>query len=94
MFTVKPGQPRNLHYLFLFILGGFGVDFSSDSDKLEQGLKTVSKCLLQHGVTSYCPTIVTSSQASYKEVNIIPYYSYIINLAIISRKPLFFPRIK
>ena len=52
-----------------YIQGGFGVDFSSDPDKLEEGLKTVSKGLLQHGVTSYCPTIVTSSQASYNEVN-------------------------
>lgn len=51
------------------IAGGFGVDFSSDPDKLEEGLKTVAKGLLQHGVTSYCPTIVTSSQESYSEVN-------------------------
>lgn len=51
------------------ISGGFGVDFSSDPDELEQGLKTVAKGLLQHGVTSYCPTIVTSSQESYSEVN-------------------------
>ena len=48
--------------------GGFGVDFSSDLDKLEEGLKTVAKGLLQHGVTSFCPTIVTSSQESYSEV--------------------------
>ncbi|XP_020608008.1 N-acetylglucosamine-6-phosphate deacetylase-like [Orbicella faveolata] len=49
--------------------GGFGVDFSSDPDKLEEGLKTVAKGLLQHGVTSYCPTIVTSSQESYSEIS-------------------------
>ena len=54
---------------FCCISGGFGVDFSSDPDKLEDGLKTVAKGLLQHGVTSYCPTIVTSSQESYREVN-------------------------
>ena len=45
------------------------MDFSSDTDSLEQGLQTVAKGLLQHGVTSYCPTIVTSSQESYNEVN-------------------------
>lgn len=55
-------------FIDLQINGGFGVDFSSDPDKLEEGLKTVSKGLLQHGVTSYCPTIVTSSQASYNEI--------------------------
>ncbi|CAH3198974.1 unnamed protein product, partial [Porites evermanni] len=43
---------------------GFGVDFSSDTDKLEEGLVTVAKGLLQHGVTSFCPTIVTSTQQS------------------------------
>jgi len=50
--------------------GGFGVDFSSDPDKLEEGLKTVAKGLLQHGVTSFCPTIVTSAQESYREVKL------------------------
>lgn len=50
------------------INGGFGVDFSSDIDNLEEGLLTVAKGLLQHGVTSYCPTIVTSTQQSYNEI--------------------------
>lgn len=44
------------------------MDFSSDIDNLEEGLLTVAKGLLQHGVTSYCPTIVTSTQQSYNEV--------------------------
>lgn len=56
---------------FSFTLpGGFGVDFSSDTDKLEDGLVTVAKGLLQHGVTSFCPTIVTSTQQSYNEVTV------------------------
>ena len=44
------------------------MDFSSDIDKLEEGLVTVAKNLLQHDVTSFCPTIVMSSQQSYNEV--------------------------
>lgn len=56
-------------FIDLQINGGFGVDFSSDPDKLEDGLKTVAKGLLQYGVTSYCPTIVTSSQESYREIS-------------------------
>lgn len=56
-------------FIDLQINGGFGVDFSSDLDELEEGLKTVAKGLLQHGVTSYCPTIVTSSQESYSEIS-------------------------
>ena len=51
--------------------GGFGVDFSSDVETLEEGLVTVARGLLQHGVTSYCPTIVTSSQENYNKVNTI-----------------------
>lgn len=50
------------------INGGFGVDFSSDIDTLDEGLVTVAKGLLQHGVTSFCPTIVTSSQESYNKI--------------------------
>jgi len=56
-------------FIDLQINGGFGVDFSSDPEKLEDGLKTVAKGLLQYGVTSYCPTIVTSSQESYREIS-------------------------
>ena len=52
----------------MFFEGGFGVDFSSDIDTLDEGLVTVAKGLLQHGVTSFCPTIVTSSQESYNKV--------------------------
>lgn len=44
--------------------GGFGYDFSSDD--LESSLKAVSKGILQHGVTSYCPTIVTSPPDVYQ----------------------------
>ena len=46
------------------------MDFSSDTDKLEEGLVTVAKGLLQYGVTSFCPTIVTSTQQSYNEVTV------------------------
>ena len=70
-----------MQFIFSYcISGGFGVDFSSDPDKLEEGLKTVAKGLLQHGVTSYCPTIVTSSQESYSEVNNIPLLTHAAQL--------------
>lgn len=55
-------------FIDLQINGGFGVDFSSDIDSLEDGLLTVAKGLLQYGVTSFCPTIVTSSQESYNKI--------------------------
>lgn len=49
------------------INGGFGYDFSSSSDTLNKALDVVSKEILQHGVTSYCPTLVTSTPEFYKE---------------------------
>ncbi|XP_064636462.1 N-acetylglucosamine-6-phosphate deacetylase-like [Lineus longissimus] len=50
------------------INGGFGVDFSLDTANVEAGLQTVSKGLLCHGVTSFCPTIITSSSKQYKQI--------------------------
>ena len=60
-------------YLYLsYILtptGGFGYDFSSDLEKLEEGLSAVAKGILATGVTSFCPTIVTSPSSVYHEVS-------------------------
>ncbi|EDO38980.1 predicted protein [Nematostella vectensis] len=48
------------------INGGFGVDFSSPSDNVAEGVEKVAKNLLQHGCTSFCPTLVTSEERMYK----------------------------
>lgn len=53
------------------INGGFSYDFSSDPDKIEEGRDVVSKNLLRYGVTSFCPTIVTSPSHIY--ANILPH---------------------
>ena len=52
-------------------IGAFGVDFSSFSspDEAVEGLDKVSKELLKYGVTSYCPTLVTSSARYYNMVS-------------------------
>lgn len=52
----------------LNILGGYGVDFSFDVDTVEEGVLMVSKGLLAHGVTSFCPTLVTSPIDTYRQV--------------------------
>ena len=52
----------------MLVTGGFEVDFSSDVDTIEEGLEKVSKGILQHGVTSFCPTIVTSPVEIYQKV--------------------------
>ncbi|XP_065058864.1 N-acetylglucosamine-6-phosphate deacetylase-like [Rhopilema esculentum] len=49
------------------INGGFGHDFSSNVEKLDGALKYVAKGILAHGVTSFCPTIVTSPSEVYKK---------------------------
>lgn len=49
--------------------GAFGVDFSTESHDLAEGIKRVSKGLLPHGVTSYCPTVITSHPDVYKKVS-------------------------
>lgn len=50
------------------INGGFGVDFSQPSADVEAGVKLVGKKILEHGVTSFCPTLVTSPPHVYHQV--------------------------
>ena len=49
------------------INGGWGYDFAC-ADNLEEGLCIVGQNLLKHGVTSFCPTIVSSSPSTYRKV--------------------------
>ncbi|KAG8221848.1 hypothetical protein J437_LFUL003224 [Ladona fulva] len=55
-------------FIDLQINGGFGVDFSNEVENAEAGLRKVAKGLLAHGVTSFCPTIVTSPPQVYDKV--------------------------
>ncbi|XP_068434146.1 N-acetylglucosamine-6-phosphate deacetylase isoform X1 [Clinocottus analis] len=50
------------------INGGYGVDFSQASEDVSVGVALVSQRILQHGVTSFCPTLVTSPPAVYHQV--------------------------
>ncbi|XP_050929923.1 N-acetylglucosamine-6-phosphate deacetylase [Lates calcarifer] len=50
------------------INGGFGIDFSQASDDVSAGVSFVAKKILEHGVTSFCPTLVTSPPAVYHKV--------------------------
>lgn len=54
--------------MIIQISGGFGVDFSHNIDNVEDGINFVAKKLLEHGVTAFCPTIVTSSSETYRKV--------------------------
>lgn len=54
--------------MYYLCIGAFGVDFSCDVDTIEEGLKIVAKGLLPHGVTSFCPTIISSKEDIYRKV--------------------------
>ncbi len=49
--------------------GGFGVDFSYDVDTVDVGILKVAKGILAHGVTSFCPTLVSSHPPVYAKVS-------------------------
>lgn len=50
------------------INGGYGKDFSQASEDVAGGISVVGKKILEHGVTSFCPTLVTSPPAVYHKV--------------------------
>lgn len=66
------GESYTLTYVLLTLpgLGALGIDFSSftTADDTDRGVGVVAKHLLEHGVTSFCPTIVTSPLTYYKMV--------------------------
>ncbi|XP_064548735.1 N-acetylglucosamine-6-phosphate deacetylase [Drosophila montana] len=55
-------------YIDLQINGGYGVDFSYDKDSIEAGVEKVARGLVCNGVTSFCPTLVTSPTDSYHTI--------------------------
>lgn len=50
------------------INGGYGIDFSQPSEDVGSGVSFVAKKILEHGVTSFCPTLVTSPPEVYHKV--------------------------
>lgn len=55
-------------YIDLQINGGMGVDFSHNVDIIGEAVAKVAKGVLPFGVTSICPTIVTSTPDVYHKV--------------------------
>uniref|UniRef100_A0A669F6S2 N-acetylglucosamine-6-phosphate deacetylase n=1 Tax=Oreochromis niloticus TaxID=8128 RepID=A0A669F6S2_ORENI len=52
------------------INGGYGIDFSQASENVSDGVSFVAKKILEHGVTSFCPTLVTSPPEVYHKVTV------------------------
>lgn len=44
------------------------MDFSYDTETVAEGINKVAKGLIENGVTSFCPTLVTSPPETYKRV--------------------------
>ena len=58
-------------FIDIQINGAFGVDFSCDVTDKESGehvLRKIGQGILAHGVTAYCPTVVTSPPSVYRSV--------------------------
>uniref|UniRef100_A0A4W3HI21 N-acetylglucosamine-6-phosphate deacetylase n=1 Tax=Callorhinchus milii TaxID=7868 RepID=A0A4W3HI21_CALMI len=55
-------------YIDVQINGGYGYDFSLETDNVNCGISVVAKKLLSTGVTSFCPTIITSPIEVYQKV--------------------------
>eukprot|EP00468_Gymnochlora_sp_CCMP2014_P001021 CAMPEP_0167740340 /NCGR_PEP_ID=MMETSP0110_2-20121227/219_1 /TAXON_ID=629695 /ORGANISM="Gymnochlora sp., Strain CCMP2014" /LENGTH=436 /DNA_ID=CAMNT_0007624215 /DNA_START=147 /DNA_END=1457 /DNA_ORIENTATION=- len=63
-------------YIDLQLNGAFGIDFTSlaqtadgEESKAQSDIKYVAKRVLEHGVTSFSPTIITSSAKSYEKLS-------------------------
>lgn len=54
--------------VFNVFLGGFGYDFSTPKEDVVTCVNMVANGILAHGVTSFCPTVITSSPKKYHEV--------------------------
>ncbi|KAJ7990055.1 hypothetical protein DPEC_G00310880 [Dallia pectoralis] len=50
------------------INGGYGIDFSQATNDVRGGVALVAKKILEHGVTSFLPTLVTSPPNIYHKV--------------------------
>ncbi|XP_026326756.1 N-acetylglucosamine-6-phosphate deacetylase [Hyposmocoma kahamanoa] len=55
-------------FIDIQINGGLGIDFSYNHENVEQGIEKVAKELLKHGVTAFCPTMVTSDKETYRQI--------------------------
>ncbi|KAF8763719.1 N-acetylglucosamine-6-phosphate deacetylase like protein [Argiope bruennichi] len=55
-------------FIDLQINGGFGCDFSTPKEDISVSVNKVANGILQYGVTSFCPTLITSTPDKYHEI--------------------------
>lgn len=66
------------------------MDFSEASEDVSAGVSLVSKKILQHGVTSFCPTLVTSPAAVYHKASPFKSSNATWNRCLTNRKMCFY----
>lgn len=59
---------KRTFFTSFYLLGGFGIDFTHNVDNVQNGINKVAKKLLEFGVTSFCPTLVTSPSETYYKI--------------------------
>lgn len=60
-------------FIDMQINGGYGTDFSNiigtdPSSSVIDGVRLVGRHIIEHGVTSFCPTLVTSPAETYRRI--------------------------
>ncbi|XP_045478885.1 N-acetylglucosamine-6-phosphate deacetylase [Harmonia axyridis] len=55
-------------FIDIQINGGYGVDFSHDTENIQEAVALVAGRIIENGVTSFCPTIVTSPVPVYRSI--------------------------
>lgn len=55
-------------FIDLQLNGGFGHDFSTNVENPQESVSVVAQGILKYGVTSFCPTLITSSPEKYHKI--------------------------
>lgn len=55
-------------FIDIQINGGFGIDLSDPQEDIGQAVKGLAQELVQHGVTAFCPTVISSSPDTYHKI--------------------------
>eukprot|EP00804_Cyclotella_cryptica_P002677 CCRYP_009579-RA/>CCRYP_009579-RA protein AED:0.58 eAED:0.60 QI:0/0/0/1/0/0/2/0/151 len=62
------GQVVSPGFIDIQLSGAYGVDFSNGPGLNIEDILLVARRLLANGVTSFCPTMVSSSRETYRQV--------------------------
>ncbi|KAA0187491.1 Amidohydrolase domain containing 2 [Fasciolopsis buskii] len=61
-------------FIDIQVNGAYGFDFSNPHGNMREGCARIARKLTENGVTSFCPTIITSSRQAYDRI--IPQFEH------------------